>query len=410
MKFMLSIIAVVLCSSIIIPGACLGASGELATPDPAWLQRMLQDGWEKVEPGVLRRDTGGGVETFTYGPEGLRWRVQKLQERISSLQNEYNRYPSAELAGVIASLQAESAEADSGLSATQTDPIDGGELVAAGCEPTFGVHAAADPLTGSQGVTARADASYSSPCSDLGNVYAYAYARATTGTLMTVKIQEEPKSGGTSLASTATVSVNGSLDCYSEAYAQASSPALGISYETSDTNSTCPGPTTPSSTPSSPSGWTDDGSVVRLTNASDFVRLGPTAPHTKLDISSGTSDFTNLLHLQTGLAGAGAYFGVGNTVNNESYFYLHVYRGGVVTNRFGVNHYGHLMLQPSGEGNVVIGAPTTVTPAAKLQVVGGDVYVSTIGRGVILRSPNGSCFRMVVSDAGALSTTAVGCP
>ena len=409
MKLRLLIIAAVLCSSILIPGACLGTSEELATPEPAWLQRMLQDGWEKVEPGVLRRDTGGGVETFTYGPEGLRWRAQKLQERISSLQNEYNRYPSPELAGVIASLQAESAQADSGLSAAQSEPFEGGELVAAGCEPTFGVSAAADPLTGSQGVTARADASYSSPCSDLGNVYAYAYARATTGTLMTVKIQEEPKSGGTSLASTATVSVNGSLDCYSEAYAQASSPALGISYETSDTNSTCPGPTTPSSTPSSPSGWTDDGSVVRLTNASDFVRLGPAAPYTKLDISSGTSNFTNLFHLQTGVANAGAYFGVGSTVNNETYFNLGVYRGGVVSSRFHVNQYGHIALQANGDGNVVIG-PLPSAPAAKLQVVDGDVYVSTIGRGVILRSPNGSCFRMVVSDAGALSTTAVGCP
>ena len=52
----------------------------------------------------------------------------------------------------------------------------------------------------------------------------------------------------------------------------------------------------------------------------------------------------------------------------------------------------------------------TTTPGAKLQVTGSDVYVNTIGSGVILRSPNGSCFRLTVSDAGALSAAAISCP
>ena len=174
MKLRLLIIAAVLCLSIMIPGVCLGASQELATPEPAWLHRMLQDGWRKVQQGVLQRDTGGGrVETFTYGQGGLRWTAQKLQERINSLQREYAQHPSSELAGVIASLESESTQTDSSLRTAQADAF-AGEPVTAGCEPTFGAHAVADPLTGSQGVTASADASYSSPCGDLGNVYSYA--------------------------------------------------------------------------------------------------------------------------------------------------------------------------------------------------------------------------------------------
>ena len=284
MKFKLSIIAAVLCLSITIPGVCLGQA--LATPEPAWLHRMLQDGWRTVQQGVLQRDTGGGrVETFTYGQGGLRWTAQKLQERISSLQREYAQHPSSELAGVIASLESESTQTDSSLKTAQAGAF-AAESVTAGCEPTFGVHAVADPLTGSQGVTASADASYSSPCSDLGNVYSYAYARATSGTLTAIKIEEDPKLDGTSLASAVAVSVNGSTDCYSEAYARAWSPALDISYETSDTNVNCPGATSPGPTPSSPSGWTDDGAVVRLTNVSDQVGIGTAAPAASLHVAT----------------------------------------------------------------------------------------------------------------------------
>jgi hypothetical protein len=170
--------------------------------------------------------------------------TQRLQERIKSLQHEYDQNPSAELADIIKSLR--SLSKDSSLSAAQADSF-AVERVTAGCEPAFGVSATADPLTGSQGVTARADASYRSPCGDLGNVYAYAYARATAGTTQSVKIQEDPKYGGTSLASAATVSVNGALDCFSEAYARSWSPALGLSYEASDTNSSCPDAASPDS-------------------------------------------------------------------------------------------------------------------------------------------------------------------
>ena len=57
-------------------------------------------------------------------------------------------------------------------------------------------------------------------------------------------------------------------------------------------------------------------------------------------------------------------------------------------------------------GDVGIG---TSDPKTKLEV-NGDVYISDVASSLILRSANGSCFELVVSNAGALSTSPISCP
>lgn len=61
----------------------------------------------------------------------------------------------------------------------------------------------------------------------------------------------------------------------------------------------------------------------------------------------------------------------------------------------------------NANGNVGVG---TESPKSKLEVQAGDVYLNTVGTGVIMKSPNGSCWRMTVSDTGTPVFTAIACP
>ena len=65
-------------------------------------------------------------------------------------------------------------------------------------------------------------------------------------------------------------------------------------------------------------------------------------------------------------------------------------------------------------GRVGASAPNvglgTTTPRSKLHLVGGKLYVDAFGQGVVLRAPSGSCFELTVTNAGALTSTAVACP
>lgn len=66
----------------------------------------------------------------------------------------------------------------------------------------------------------------------------------------------------------------------------------------------------------------------------------------------------------------------------------------------------------SSDTNVGIGV---VQPSSKLHLREGDLFIESAipalaVYGVILTSPNGSCFRITVADTGSLTTTSVACP
>jgi len=45
-----------------------------------------------------------------------------------------------------------------------------------------------------------------------------------------------------------------------------------------------------------------------------------------------------------------------------------------------------------------------------VQATNGSIQVQTAGEGIILKSPNGTCYKLTVNNDGSLSTTAITCP
>lgn len=76
-------------------------------------------------------------------------------------------------------------------------------------------------------------------------------------------------------------------------------------------------------------------------------------------------------------------------------------------NLFAWNSHTSALMTMSTEGFLGIG---TREPEAKLQIADGDVYIEDINHGVIMKSPDQTCYRITVENGGTLSTTEIDCP
>ncbi len=59
--------------------------------------------------------------------------------------------------------------------------------------------------------------------------------------------------------------------------------------------------------------------------------------------------------------------------------------------------------------NGLVGIGTDV-PKTKLHVSGGDVYIDDSTKGIVMKSPDGQCWRITVASTGTLSSTSIACP
>ncbi len=114
---------------------------------------------------------------------------------------------------------------------------------------------------------------------------------------------------------------------------------------------------------------------MRVSSAGN-VGIGTTTPGYKLDVNGNLNVQGGVTYLRqsSGLAGnEGAYMAIGATGNNEATFALAVYRAGAYSNRFLVDNFGRMSLQPNGDSNVGIG---TAVPNYRLDVQGGQINSS----------------------------------
>ena len=125
------------------------------------------------------------------------------------------------------------------------------------------------------------------------------------------------------------------------------------------------------------------------------IDTGVTGLNQGVPATSGTSQ-NSILRLTPGVSTYGETLDIGMNVG-PTYSWIQPTNA----NNLAVNY--DLALNPNG-GNVGVG---TTTPTSKLSVLGGDIEVETIASGLILKSPDGTRYRITVDNSGNLSTSAV---
>ena len=165
------------------------------------------------------------------------------------------------------------------------------------------------------------------------------------------------------------------------------------------------------------SDWKWNGDLLYFINGN--VGIGTDVPVSNLDIHGGDStgltiravsntfSFLEIKELSEdldlGLKGRGVRLVVDGATNN--YFSIQV------TDEPPTLPYIDAIIIPyfptSRAGYIGIGG---ISPMSRLHVSNGDIYIDNIGSGVIMKSPDGTCWRVTVDNTGAMVTTAITCP
>ena len=91
-------------------------------------------------------------------------------------------------------------------------------------------------------------------------------------------------------------------------------------------------------------------------------------------------------------------------------YYLNLGNDQKLTNRllFGWENRNETKMVLSAEGNLGLGS---IAPKAKLQVTNGDIYIENINNGIIMKSPDGNCWRITIENDGSMTPTLLSvCP
>lgn len=171
--------------------------------------------------------------------------------------------------------------------------------------------------------------------------------------------------------------------------------------------------------------WVDAISSVRLwhqsnggigglwLNAAGYVGLGVPAPLAHLHVSAGgtykpSGEVASFVASDSWSNAQGVVSVVNPSQsqgpNDRLLYVLSNSTGGKLAEFIGGGNYIMAIL---ANGNVGVG---TTSPKTRLHVYNGNAYIEENGGGVIMKSPNGACWLLNVTNAGAVAATATNCP
>ncbi|MBK9330426.1 MAG: hypothetical protein IPM95_14255 [Sphingobacteriales bacterium] len=151
-------------------------------------------------------------------------------------------------------------------------------------------------------------------------------------------------------------------------------------------------------------------------NKNGRMGIGTNQPHVKLDVKgdvrSSNSDTTNFTYIG-GTDGAlilrrkNDLAHIDFISTSDTSVRITCQNNGLVFNTGQTLTSYNERLRILSNGNIGIG---NSNPKSKLTVTGGDVNITDIASGIILKSPNGNCWRVTIDNSGNLVRTAITCP
>ncbi|WP_020526570.1 hypothetical protein [Flexithrix dorotheae] len=126
-------------------------------------------------------------------------------------------------------------------------------------------------------------------------------------------------------------------------------------------------------------------------------------------LHSGSSGSTTVLGHHSSSYGNLSLADFGQVMSTGKGLILRAYStNGILSFQTGINGpESYEWMRLSNDGNLGIG---TMSPQAKLQVTDGDIYIENIDKGIIMKSPNGNCWRVTIDDNGDFVKNQITCP
>lgn len=165
--------------------------------------------------------------------------------------------------------------------------------------------------------------------------------------------------------------------------------------------------------------WTDDTYCINY--STNHVGIGTTSQH-YVPLTVRAVNINNagnaVAHFKSSDTWHSCITMFNGTTGNEK-FYSFILSGPSNSNLqsggFGLfNHQSNTWSYFTSPSSNYLGIGSTslnaTTPKSRLHVFNGDVNIDQIGSGIILKSPDGNCWRVTIDNSGNLIRTAISCP